>query len=175
MFSAHVLRAKRGIPIRPVHILRWWPLPDLIKIGVQAACLHWMALLGIQLDYVEVSGQHFFCLVYVCGPLEKKNKKNRRWVGYGWSQRTRPILTLIEQCKWTSWLLDHLQFYSLTAWSHFDPGHGCQYSRYVCDHPLNSIKLQHQKKKKNSDWVVLGASIRIVKNYFRRQLSYFWL
>ena len=45
---------------------------------------------------------------------------------------------LIEQCKWTSWSLDHLQFYSLTAWSHFDPGCGCQYSRYihVCDHPL---------------------------------------
>jgi hypothetical protein len=31
----------------------------LIKIGVQAACLHCMAVLCIQLDYVVVSG-HFF-------------------------------------------------------------------------------------------------------------------
>ena len=37
----------------------------------QAACLHCMALLGIQLDYVEVSGKTFSCLV--CGLLEQKN------------------------------------------------------------------------------------------------------
>ena len=36
-------------------------------IGCLLACLHYVALLCIQLNYMVVSGQCFFCLV--CGPL----------------------------------------------------------------------------------------------------------
>ena len=54
LWAHGVLRDERGI-VMHVHILRWQSLPALIKIGVQAACLHCMALLCIQLDYVEVS------------------------------------------------------------------------------------------------------------------------
>ena len=64
MFYAHALHDKPGIPVMHAHILCRRPLPDLIKIGVQAACLHFMALLCIQLDYVVISRHFFFCLVY---------------------------------------------------------------------------------------------------------------
>ena len=37
-----------------IHVVRWRPLPDLLKIGVLAACLHCMALLCIQLDQCVV-------------------------------------------------------------------------------------------------------------------------
>ena len=63
-FSAHTLGDKWGIPVRHMYILHWQPLPDLLKIGVQVACLHCMALLYIQLDHVEVSGQFFLLSVW---------------------------------------------------------------------------------------------------------------
>ena len=76
MFSAHALHEERGIPVMHAHILRWRPSPDLIKVGVQAASLHCMALLCIWLDYVVVFGPFFFCLV--CGPLERKKTSEER-------------------------------------------------------------------------------------------------
>ena len=81
MFSAHALREKQGLPVMHTHILCWRPLPDLIKIGVQAACL---ALLCIQLDYVEVSGHFFLLSVWApCYTLSRKksntNNSRRVW------------------------------------------------------------------------------------------------
>jgi hypothetical protein len=49
------------------------PLPNIVHIAIWDACLHCMALLCTQLNYVVVSGQFFF--FYLCGPLEKKKKK----------------------------------------------------------------------------------------------------
>ena len=51
-----------GIPIMHAHahIITLTTFTYLIKIGVQAACLHCMALLHIQLNHVEISGQFFF-------------------------------------------------------------------------------------------------------------------
>ena len=39
----------------------------------------------------------------------------------------------LDRAAWTDILT--AWFYSLTAWSHFDPGDGCQYSRYICGLP----------------------------------------
>ena len=45
------------------------------------ACLHCMALLSIQLNYVMVSGQFFFsCLV--CGLLDNNNNNNNNTIQY---------------------------------------------------------------------------------------------
>jgi hypothetical protein len=46
------------------------PLPNIVHIATWDACLYCMALLCIQLNYVVVSGQFFFCLL--CGTLEKE-------------------------------------------------------------------------------------------------------
>ena len=43
IFSTHMHREGRGY----ARALTWWPLPNLIKIGVYTGCLHCMALLCI--------------------------------------------------------------------------------------------------------------------------------
>ena len=68
MFSAHVLREKWGIPVMHEHILRWRPLPDLIKR--LPACIVWLYYASSSIIWWFPDNFFFSCLV--CGPLEKK-------------------------------------------------------------------------------------------------------
>ena len=75
--------------------------------------LYWHPWPGSKFDWAQ-----FWTLIT---PLKEPSPliTNRKWVGCGWSQRIKPYWPWLSSMnRSTSWSLDRLQFYSLTAWSH---------------------------------------------------------